>query len=246
MSTNAEPARIPAQQVKKLRELTGAGFNACSQALVETAGDMEKAVEFLRKKGQAAAQKKAEREATDGLVSTYIHAGGKIGVLLEVNCETDFVARTEEFQRLCHEIAMHIAALDPRYVRREDVSKEIIEREIEIGRDQARQAKKPETIVEKIAIGKVEKFYEENCLYEQHFIKDESVTVKEMIDQAIAKVGEKISVRRFVRMKVGDVMATYAPGAPPKDNPGAAADPESGENPPQQGGDGSAAAPVKA
>jgi elongation factor Ts len=223
MSTNAEPAKIPAQQVKKLRELTGAGFNACSQALTETGGDMEKAVEYLRKKGQAAAQKKAEREATDGLVTSYIHAGGKIGVLLEVNCETDFVARTEEFHRLCHDVAMHVAALDPRYVRRTDVPTEIIERELEIGRDQARQAKKPETIIEKIAIGKVEKFYEENCLYEQHFIKDESVTVKEMIDQAIAKVGEKISVRRFIRMKVGDVAATYAPGAPPKEEAGDAA-----------------------
>jgi elongation factor Ts len=246
MSANSEPVKIPAQQVKKLRELTGAGFTACSQALTETAGDMEKAVEFLRKKGQAAAQKKAEREATDGLVSTYIHAGGKIGVLLEVNCETDFVARTEEFQRLCHEIAMHIAALDPRYVRRGDVPTEIIERELEIGRDQARQAKKPETIVEKIAIGKVEKFYEENCLYEQHFIKDESVTVKEMIDLAIAKVGEKISVRRYVRMKVGDVSATYAAGAPPKDNSGNAAESPAGDGSPAQDADSSAAAPAKA
>jgi elongation factor Ts len=221
--------------------MTGAGFNACRQALVETAGDMEKAVEYLRKKGQAAAQKKAEREATDGLVSTYIHAGGKIGVLLEVNCETDFVARTEEFQRLCHEIAMHIAALDPHFVRREDVPTEIIERELEIGRDQGRQAKKPETIIEKIAIGKVEKFYEENCLYEQHFIKDESVTVQAMIDQAIAKVGEKISVRRFVRMKVGDVLATYASGIPARGNADGIPETPRGDD----AGD-SAAAPAKA
>jgi elongation factor Ts len=215
MSTS-DQTNIPAQAVKKLRELTGAGFNACRQALIETSGDMDKAVDFLRKKGQAAAQKKAEREATDGLVSCYIHAGGKIGVLLEVNCETDFVARTDEFQRLCHDVAMHIAALNPRYVRREDVPHEVIERELEIGRDQARQAKKPETIIEKIAIGKVEKFYEENCLYEQHFIKDESLTVNEMIVQVIAKMGEKVSVRRFVRMKVGDVEATYAAGTAPK------------------------------
>jgi elongation factor Ts len=215
MSSDAGPANIPAQSVKKLRELTGAGFNACRQALVETAGDMEKAVDFLRKRGQAAAQKKAEREATDGLVSSYIHAGGKIGVLLEVNCETDFVARTDEFKHLCHDIAMHVAALNPRYVRREDVPRDVVERELEIGRDQARQAKKPETIIEKIAIGKVEKFYEENCLYEQHFIKDESLTVNEMIVQLIAKMGEKVSVRRFVRMKVGDVQATYAAGTPP-------------------------------
>jgi elongation factor Ts len=150
------------------------------------------------------------------LVSTYIHAGGKIGVLLEVNCETDFVARTDEFQRLCHDIAMHVAALNPQFVRREDVTPEILEREKEIARDQARQSGKPEAIIEKIATGKVDKFYEENCLYEQHFIKDESVTVGEMIIQTIAKMGEKVSVRRFVRMKVGDVSATYAAGSTPK------------------------------
>ncbi len=216
MSANPEPANVPAQMVKKLRELTGAGFSVCRQALVESSGDVDKAVEYLRKKGQAAAQKKAEREATDGLVSTYIHAGGKIGVLLEVNCETDFVARTDEFQRLCHDIAMHVAALNPQFVRREDVTPEILEREKEIARDQARQSGKPEAIIEKIATGKVDKFYEENCLYEQHFIKDESVTVSEMIIQTIAKMGEKVSVRRFVRMKVGDVSATYAAGSTPK------------------------------
>ncbi|MFZ0819892.1 MAG: translation elongation factor Ts [Candidatus Acidiferrales bacterium] len=218
MSANPNPERgnVPAQLVKKLREMTGAGFSDCRQALVHTTGDMDKAVEYLRKKGQAAAQKKAEREATDGLVSHYIHAGGKIGVLLEINCETDFVARTEEFQKLCHDLAMHIAALDPRFIRREDVTREILDREREIARDQARQTGKPEQVIEKIVSGKMEKFYEENCFYEQHFIKDESVTVKEMIDQAIAKMGEKISVRRYVRMKVGDVNATYAAGAAPR------------------------------
>jgi elongation factor Ts len=216
MSTNSDPANVPAQQVKKLREMTGAGFSDCRLALVSCAGDIEKAVDFLRRKGQAAAQKKAEREATDGLVSTYIHAGGKIGVLLEVNCETDFVARTDEFQRLCHDLAMHIAALDPRFVRREDVTPEILEREKEIARDVAKQTGKPDAVIEKIATGKMEKFYEENCFYEQHFIKDESVTVKEMVDQAIAKLGEKISVRRYVRMKVGDVNATYAAGSSTK------------------------------
>jgi len=226
MSANPEPVNVPAQMVKKLRELTGAGFNVCRQALVESSGDVDKAVEYLRKKGQAAAQKKAEREATDGLVSTYIHAGGKIGVLLEVNCETDFVARTDEFQRLCHDIAMHIAALNPQFVRREDVTPEILDREREIARDQARQSGKPEVIIEKIATGKVDKFYEENCLYEQHFIKDESVTVGEMIVQVIAKMGEKVSVRRFVRMKVGDVSATYAAGSTPKP-----AQPEPGAEP---------------
>jgi elongation factor Ts len=216
MSTNPEPGSVPAQQVKKLREMTGAGFSDCRLALVHSNGEIEKAVEYLRKKGQAAAQKKAEREATDGLVSHYIHAGGKIGVLLELNCETDFVARTEEFQKLCHDLAMHIAALDPKYIRRDDVTPEILEREREIARDQARQTGKPEQVIEKIVSGKMEKFYEENCFYEQHFIKDESVTVKEMIDQAIAKMGEKISVRRYVRMKVGEVNATYAAGAQPR------------------------------
>lgn len=226
MTTTPEPVNVPAQLVKKLRELTGAGFADCRQALAASSADIEKAVEFLRKKGQAAAQKKAEREATDGLVSTYIHAGGKIGVLLEVNCETDFVARTDEFQRLCHDLAMHIAALDPRFIRREDVTPEILERERDIARDQAKQTGKPDHVIEKITTGKMEKFYEENCLYEQHYIRDESVTVKEMIDLAIAKVGEKISVRRYVRMKVGDATATYAAGASPRvDPPDAAAVP---------------------
>jgi elongation factor Ts len=219
MTTNPEPVNISAQLVKKLRELTGAGFNDCRAALAASSANMEKAVEFLRKKGQAAAQKKAEREATDGLVSCYIHAGGKIGVLLEVNCETDFVARTDEFQRLCHDLAMHIAALDPRFIRREEVTPEILEREREIARDQARQTGKPDHVIEKIVTGKMEKFYEENCFYEQHFIRDESVTVKEMIDLAIAKVGEKISVRRYVRMKVGDATATYAAGSSPRVEP---------------------------
>ena len=196
---------IPAQLVKELRERTGAGFNDCRAALVEANGDLEKAVDVLRKKGQAAAQKKAQREATDGVVGSYIHAGGKIGVLVEVNCETDFVARTEDFQRLCHEIAMHIAALDPRFVRREEVTPEILEREREIYGAQARASGKPENIIEKIVSGKMEKFYEETCLYEQHFIKDEQHTIRELIDQMIAKVGEKIQVRRFVRFKVGEV-----------------------------------------
>ena len=196
---------IPAQLVKELRERTGAGFNDCRAALVEANGDLEKAVDVLRKKGQAAAQKKAQREATDGVVGSYIHAGGKIGVLVEVNCETDFVARTEDFQRLCHDIAMHVAALDPRFVRREEVTPEILEREREIYSAQARASGKPENIVEKIFSGKMEKFYEETCLYEQHFIKDEQHTIRELIDQMIAKVGEKIEVRRFVRFKVGEV-----------------------------------------
>src|SRR5229473_1856761 len=170
MSTQQPAVQIPAQLVKELRERTGAGFNDCRNALIEANGVIEKAIEILRKKGQAAAAKKAQREASEGLVGSYIHAGGKIGVLVELNCESDFVARTEAFQQLSHDIAMHIAA-----------------------------------VVEKIVNGKMEKFYEENCLYEQHYIKDESVTIGEMITQAIAKLGENISIRRFVRFKVGEV-----------------------------------------
>ena len=165
---------MPAQLVKELRERTGAGFTDCRAALVEAKGDIEKAIDVLRRKGQAAAQKKAQREASEGLIGHYIHAGGKIGVIVEVNCESDFVARTEDFQRLCHDVAMHIAALDPRYVRREEVTQEILDHEREIYKAQARATGKPEPVIEKIVNGKMEKFYEENCLYEQHFIKDES------------------------------------------------------------------------
>jgi len=159
------------------------------------------------KKGQAAAAKKATREASEGLVGSYIHAGGKIGVLVEVNCESDFVARTEAFQQLCHDIAMHIAALDPKYVRREEVTPEMLEKEREIYKAQALATGKPEAVVEKITIGKMEKFYEENCLYEQHYIKDEGTTIGEMVNAAIAKLGENISIRRFARFKVGEVPA---------------------------------------
>jgi elongation factor Ts len=191
--------QIPAQLVKELRERTGAGFSDCRAALVEANGVIEKAIEILRKKGQAAAAKKSQREASEGLVGSYIHAGGKIGVLVEVNCESDFVARTAAFQNLCHDIAMHIAALDPRYVRREEVTPDMLATERDIYRAQALATGKPENVVEKM-----EKFYEENCLYEQHYIKDESVTIGEMITQSIAKLGENISIRRFVRFKVGE------------------------------------------
>jgi elongation factor Ts len=199
-----EQVNIPAQLVKDLRERTGAGFSVCRAALVEAKGDIELAIDVLRRKGQAAAQKKATREAAEGMIGHYIHAGGKIGVMVEVNCESDFVARTENFQGLCHDIAMHIAALDPRYVRREEVTQEILDHEREIYREQARATGKPAQIIDKIASGKMEKFYEENCLYEQHFIKDESVTVGEMINSMIATLGENISVRRFVRLKIGE------------------------------------------
>jgi elongation factor Ts len=200
--------------VKELRERTGAGFADCRAALVESGADIEKAIDILRKKGQAAAAKKAQRQASEGLVGHYIHAGGKIGVIVEVNCESDFVARTDAFQQLCHDVAMHIAAIDPRYLRREEVTPEMLEREKEIYKDQAKATGKPEAVIERIVTGKMEKFYEENCLYEQHYIKDESVTIGEMITQAIAKLGENISVRRFVRFKVGEVAgASAAPEA---------------------------------
>jgi elongation factor Ts len=197
--------QIPAQLVKELRERTNAGFADCRAALVEAGGDIEKAISVLRKKGQAAAAKKASREASEGLVGSYIHAGGKIGVLVEVNCESDFVARTEAFQQLCHDIAMHIAALDPRYVRREEVTPEMLEKEREIYRAQALATGKPEAVVEKIVNGKMEKFYEENCLWEQHYIKDEGTTIGEMVGNAVAKLGENITIRRFSRFKVGEI-----------------------------------------
>jgi elongation factor Ts len=210
MTTKPEQANVPAQLVKDLRERTGAGFSDCRAALVESGGDINKAIDVLRRKGQAAAQKKAQREATEGLIGHYIHAGGKIGVLIEINCESDFVARTEDFQRLCHDVAMHVAALDPRYVRREEVTQQILDHEREIYREQARATGKPEPVIEKIINGKMEKFYEENCLYEQHFIKDESVTVGELISQMVAKLGENISIRRYVRLKVGETPAGSA------------------------------------
>ncbi|MFZ0641421.1 MAG: translation elongation factor Ts [Candidatus Acidiferrales bacterium] len=224
MATPESSANVSAQLVKELRERTGAGFSACKDALVEAKGNLENAVTVLRKKGQAAAQKKAQRATSEGLVGSYIHAGGKIGVLLELNCESDFVARTEDFQRLCHDVAMHVAALDPRFLRREEVTPQILEREREIYREQARATGKPDAVVEKIVNGKMEKFYEENCLYEQHFIRDEGVTVKELIAQTIAKLGENIAVRRFSRFKVGEsdgkpAAAGQEPAEPQSDSP---------------------------
>jgi elongation factor Ts len=204
---------IPAQLVKDLRDRTGAGFSDCRTALVEASGDIEQAINVLRKKGQAAAAKKAQRTTSEGIVGCYIHAGGKIGAIVEVNCESDFVARTEDFQRLCHDLAMHVAATDPRFLRREQVTQEILDREREIFREQARATGKPEPVIEKIVTGKMEKFYEENCLYEQHFIKDEGLTVKEMVEQLIAKIGENISIRRFARFKVGEMDSASQPPA---------------------------------
>src|SRR6267143_4591098 len=215
MSTQQPAMQIPAQLVKELRERTNAGFSDCRAALVEAGGDIEKAISVLRKKGQAAAAKKAQREASEGLVGSYIHAGGKIGVLVELNCESDFVARTDAFQQLSHEIAMHVAALDPRYVRREEVTPEMLEKEREIYRAQALATGKPEPVVEKIVAGKMEKFYEDNCLYEQHYIKDEGTTIREIVASAVAKLGENISIKRFARFKVGEVTGTSGPETAP-------------------------------
>ena len=169
---------------------------------------------MLRKRGIASAHKKASRVTKQGLIGSYIHHGGQLGVMLEVNCESDFVARTEDFQRLCHDVAMHIAALDTRFVRREDVTQEILDREREIYKAQARATGKPEAVAEKIVNGKMEKFYEENCLYEQHFIKDESLTVGEMVSQMVHKLGENISIRRYARFKVGESAAAPAEEPP--------------------------------
>lgn len=217
MATPDGKPNISAQLVKELRDRTGAGFNACREALIEGAGDLEKATVVLRKKGQAAAAKKAQRATSEGLVGCYIHAGGKIGAIVEVNCESDFVARTEDFQKLCHDLAMHVAATDPRFLRREQVTQETLDRERDIYRDQAKQTGKPDNVVEKIVTGKMEKFYEENCLYEQHFIRDEGLTVKELVDQAIAKMGENITIRRFSRFKVGEMDSAPPQAASPEE-----------------------------
>src|SRR6266567_8547649 len=210
MSTPNTAMEIPAKLVKELRDRTNAGFNDCRAALVEAGGDIEKAIAVLRKKGQAAAAKKATREATEGLVGSYIHAGGKIGVPVEVNCESDFVARTEDFKELIHDIAMHIAASDPKFVRKEDVTPDAYEREKDIFLAQAVASGKPPHIAEKMVAGKMEKFYEEVCLLEQPFIKDQTISISQLIAAKIGKLGENISVRRFARFKVGDVGETVA------------------------------------
>jgi elongation factor Ts len=195
---------ISAQQVKELREKTGAGMMDCKKALMESKGDMEQAIVYLRKKGLASAQKKAGRAAAEGMVGHYIHMGGKIGVLVEVNCETDFAARSEDFQTLVKDIAMHIAASNPRWVRREDVAAEELEKEKEIYKDQARASGKPEHIVDKIAEGKLESFYKETCLYDQVFVKDTNINVEQLITSLVGKIGENIRVRRFVRYVTGE------------------------------------------
>ena len=195
---------ITANLVKDLREKTGAGMMDCKNALVEAKGDTEQAIVILRKKGLASAQKKAARVAAEGMIGHYIHAGGKLGVLVEVNCETDFAARSDEFQILVKDIAMHIAAQNPLYVKREDVPGEVLEKEKEIYKDQAHAAGKPANIVDKIAEGKLESYYEMACLYDQKFVKDPNMTVKDLINNLVAKIGENIQVRRFARFKTGE------------------------------------------
>ncbi len=197
-------ANITAQLVKELRDKTGAGMMACKKALTQTDGDMEKAIDKLREMGLASAKKKASREANEGKVTSYIHAGGKIGVLLEINCETDFVANTDDFNNLCKDIAMQIAASEPVYVSKEDVPQEIIEKEKNIQKELLRQQGKPENILDKIAEGKINKYYEEVCLLEQPFIKDGSVKIKNLVETAIAKLGENIVIKRFARFKIGE------------------------------------------
>ncbi len=203
-------ANISAAQVKELREKTGAPMMDCKQALTEAKGDIEQAITNLRKKGLSMAAKKAARVTSEGAVTSYIHAGGKIGVLVEINCESDFVARTEDFQELIKDIAMHIAAADPKFVRKEDVTPEAYEKEKDIYRAQAAATGKPANVVEKIVEGKMSKFYEEVCLYDQPFIKDQTISISQLIATKIGKLGENISVKRFARFKVGDVGETIA------------------------------------
>jgi elongation factor Ts len=212
-------ANISAAQVKELREKTGAPMMDCKSALTEAKGNLEDAIVLLRKKGVSVAAKKATRATSEGSVASYIHAGGKIGVLVEINCESDFVARTEDFKELVHDIAMHITASDPKFVRKEDVTPDAFEREKEIYRHQAAATGKPPQVVEKIVAGKMEKFYEEVCLLEQPFIKDQTITIAQLIAAKIGKLGENIAVRRFARFKVGDSGETVAVTKPADSKP---------------------------
>ncbi|QGG48201.1 translation elongation factor Ts [Heliorestis convoluta] len=195
---------VTAAMVKELRERTGAGMMDCKKALAETKGDLEKAVDLLREKGLAAAAKKSSRIAAEGRVESYIHGDGRIGVLIEVNCETDFVAKTDDYRSLCRDLAMQVAAVKPEYVRREEVPAANIEREKEVLRSQALNEGKPAHIVDKMVDGRIDKYYKEICLMEQSFIKNPDQTVEEMIKEAIARIGENINIRRFVRFELGE------------------------------------------
>jgi len=195
---------ITPEMIKELRERTGAGILDCKKALEKTNGDIEKAVEELRKMGLAKADKKLDRETKEGVIEAYIHPGARLGVLVEVNCETDFVANTEEFKKFVHNIALQIAAMAPKYVRREDVPQEIIEKEKEILREQLKREGKPDHVIEKIIEGKLQKFYQENVLYEQEFFMEPGTTVEEYVKQHIAKFSENIRIKRFARFKIGE------------------------------------------
>jgi len=201
---------ISTELLKDLRQRTGAGVMDCKAALQEAKGDIEGAIDYLRRKGLATAAKKAGRIATEGLVASYIHAGGKMGVLVEINCETDFVARTEDFQTFVKNIAMHVAAANPQYIRREEIPAEVLEREKRIYRTQAQEGGKPEKVIDKIVEGKMERFYSEVCLLEQTYIRDSEMTVKEVLDGMIAKFGENMAIRRFTRFQLGEVLPTQS------------------------------------
>ncbi len=196
--------KITMDMVKKLRQMTGAGVMDCKKALEEAEGNFDKAVEILRKKGAAKAAKKAGRATSEGIITSYVHFNGRIGVLLELNCETDFVARTDEFKELAYNLAKQVAAMNPKWVSRESVPQEVIEKEKEIYKEQLKDSGKPEHVVEKIIEGKLEKFFQENCLLEQDYIFEDGKKVKDIITEAVAKIGENIQVSRFVRMEVGE------------------------------------------
>ena len=196
--------KITAEQVKQLREQTGAPMMECKRALEEAKGNVEEAYTVLRKRGQAAAAKRSGRATQEGLVGSYIHAGGKIGVIVEVNCESDFVARNVEFQELAHDVAMHIAATAPRFIRKEEISEELLAREQDVLRAQAEKSGKPAAVVERMVEGRLGKFYEESCLYEQHFVRDPAQTIAELISSKVAKFGENIKISRFSRFKIGE------------------------------------------
>jgi elongation factor Ts len=212
-------AEITARLVKDLRELTGVGMMECKRALVEAKGDIGDAEVLLRKWGIASAGKKSARATKQGLIGSYIHHGGQLGVMVEVNCESDFVARTDDFKELVHDVAMHIAAADPRYIRKEDIPADVLDKEKEIARARAVLEGKPERILDKIVEGRIAKFYEEVCLLDQPFVKEATLTVGQLVKTKIAKLGENIGIARFVRLKVGDVAAAEAGGENPVPEP---------------------------
>jgi elongation factor Ts len=195
---------ISSEKVKELRDKTGAGMMDCKKALAESGGNFEKAIDYLRKKGAATAEKRSDRATNQGQVESYIHAGGRIGAIVEINCETDFVAKTEDFKALARDIAMQIAAMNPQYITKEQVSQEVMDHELEIYKTQARNEKKPEQIIEKIATGKLDKYFQEVCLLEQTFIKDSGKTIRDLVLDMTSKTGEKITVRRFKRFHLGE------------------------------------------